>query len=39
MHTNVFGSWLHPDLLLKCSPDSVAETGKGMGKRERGEEG
>jgi len=35
MHTNVFGSWAPPGPSgeLKCSPDSLATTGKGMGKR------
>jgi len=34
MHTNAFGSWAPPRPAeeLKCSPDSLAAMGKGMGK-------
>jgi len=41
MHTNVFASWLHPDLLggVKCSPRLTTAIGKKMGKGERGGEG
>jgi len=41
MHTNVFGSWAPPGPAgeLKCSPDSLATMGKGMGKGERRREG